>query len=87
MTSQNQTPEAAPKTSQEKPDEGVGTNIHIELDFDMATNQLTMKSKAPTVMILGILAQAQSMITQNQVLQRLQSAAARPQIVKPGSIQ
>lgn len=52
----------------------------------MNTNQLMMRSKAPTVLILGILGYAQSMITQNQLLQRLQNGMAKGGIERPPAI-
>lgn len=37
-----------------------------------------MKSKAPTVMVLGILGMAHSMVTQGQVMQAIQAMGAQP---------
>lgn len=86
MTNPSPTPNAEAEATKnpDEPKQEADNKIRIELDFDMASNQLTMKSQAPTVMILGILAMAQSMVTQNQVLQRLQAMAAKPKIIQPG---
>lgn len=121
-----------PKTPPaQKPDAVPSTKVRIELDFDMASSQLMMKAKAPTVLIsailrraesapvteiperapgaprrvlidydlagtaqpsvqtdassiilLGILVMAHSMITQNQVMQRIQAMGARERILR-----
>lgn len=49
----------------------------------MKTNQLIVKSHAPTVMIMGLLAMAHSSVTQNQIMQKLQAMAAQKRIVLP----
>jgi hypothetical protein len=46
---------------------------------------MTIKSGAPTIMLMAILAQAQSIVTQNQTLGRLRAAAQNaPKVLKPG---
>lgn len=64
-----------------------GSKITIVLEYDMKDNSLVMRSKAPTVILFGVLATAQSMITQNQTLQRLQGLKAKmdaeSRIIKP----
>lgn len=122
--------ETTPAPTPEKP--ALVTKFHIELDYDMLSSQLLLRSKAPTVVVLGILelakpvvpveikekapgaarriiidydmagdgvpvvqsdcseiihigilAMAHSMITQNQIMQRLQAMGAQARIVRP----
>ena len=68
----------------ETPTDAADTKIKIVLEFDMLTNSLQLSSKAPTVMTMGIIAMAMSMVTQNQVMQRIQAAANANKIIKPG---
>lgn len=60
-----------------------GTKRRIIIDYDMATDETTVKTDAPTIIFLGILAMAHSMMTQNQVLQRLQGMQAQSKIIRP----
>jgi len=49
--------------------------LHVKIAFDMKTNALTLSSKCPTVMLLGVLESAKSIVIQNQIFQRLEAMA------------
>lgn len=73
-----------PQKPEAQPDHAAETKIRLTLELDLATNALTMHTVAPTVMVMGMLSMAASMVTQNQVLQRLQAVGTAARIVKPG---
>lgn len=82
-TTENQThPQNPTPESQEKP-AVEDSKVTILLEYDMATSTLMMRSKAPTIILQGVLTQALSMVTQNQVLQRIQAMADKSRIVGP----
>ena len=55
--------------------------IQIKIAFDIKTNRLTMNSKAPTTLLLGILETAKMIIIQNQVREILKMEATRAEAV------
>jgi len=55
--------------------------VHVKIAFDLKTSQCTLSSKCPTVMLLGIIETAKSIVIQQQVMATLKAMAARPQIV------
>lgn len=55
----------------------VGAARRVKIEYDLATEKGTAESDASPIIYQGILAYAESMITQNQLLQRLQGMAAR----------
>lgn len=56
----------------------------IFIDYDMKTSEISIETDAAILIYTGMLVMAHSMMTQNQILQRLQAAQARSRIVGPG---
>lgn len=79
MTTKEKEPETQAGETEQAPD----SKVRIELEYDMVNSTLLMRSGAPTVILQGILTQALSMISQNQVLQRMQAIQAKSRIVGP----
>ncbi len=67
-----------------QPEAEPSTKVKVEIEYDMATDKITIKSGAPTVMLFGILGMANSIVTQNQTLGRLQAMQAKSRLLKPG---
>lgn len=64
----------------EIPERAVGADRRIMIDYDLAWPEDRLpevESDASSVLYVGILELAISMVTQNQVLQRIQAAAAK----------
>lgn len=70
-------------TPTEIKEEKLGAPRRVNIDFDMETDIIKVESDASPLIYLGILTMAHSMMTQQQVLQRVQAMAAQPRIHKP----
>lgn len=57
-----------------RPDED--KKVFVDVVFDLETQVAVIQSNSAEVLVLGALGMAESMITQNQTLQRLQAAGA-----------
>jgi len=71
--------------SDEKDNPQTDSVIHVKIAFDMKTNQCTLSSKCPAVMLYGILETAKSMVMQNQFMAQVARAAeaAKSKVVAP----
>lgn len=61
-----------------------GAPRRIFIDYDMKTNTCSVETDAAILIYTGILVMAHSMVTQNQIFQRIQAAQAKSRIVGPG---
>ena len=58
-----------------------GNVIQVRIAFDMKTNTITLSSKAPAVLLFGILEQAKATVIQKQI--EAQAALASMKIATP----